>query len=519
MRDRRSRTICVQLAVLLLITLTTTANLQYSGRHHNQHHLPRDDFDDDDPDMNTLTSAHRHWLRWVRVESVKRGILQQLGLTEAPKPPPRHNNHTNSASRLPASPGGGDDDIDDVIDDHHVMAAYQRSLMETASRSRSVHATGNDVTYDDDDDESTAVVPPAKQFYSFKGLIVAGADCSQTNVRPVRFRVEIPEPKEASYETVVTSATLRMRRRRTAAASRTTSNRPRFFRVSIYHVVYDGLPPRRHLDDVVNDTAATPEIVRRHHVTSQTGRIYDDDDDEEEVEMVASGHGRWEEYDVTSAVERQLRTYGGKAGVLDLEVKVVGCDEEGQAVEGLEVGEWCQFEDADEPVDDNERPKRHGHPPLLNVLTRDRPVASHRQSRRSRRSVVPGSSETSNPAGGTETLCTPGDGEDRCCRRSLWISFREIGWDNWIMAPDGYRAYYCEGSCPAGHLPAHNYAAIRQLLLLAGLGGSGGRGAPPIPVPTCSATRLSPLPIAHYLNGRRVVSIFDNMVVDECRCA
>lgn len=38
-------------------------------------------------------------------------------------------------------------------------------------------------------------------------------------------------------------------------------------------------------------------------------------------------------------------------------------------------------------------------------------------------------------------------GVTECCREKLYISFAEIGWDNWILHPPGYNAYFCRGSC------------------------------------------------------------------------
>ena len=35
-----------------------------------------------------------------------------------------------------------------------------------------------------------------------------------------------------------------------------------------------------------------------------------------------------------------------------------------------------------------------------------------------------------------------------CCRDHLHVSFSQIGWDSWIIAPPGYNAYYCKGGCP-----------------------------------------------------------------------
>lgn len=40
-----------------------------------------------------------------------------------------------------------------------------------------------------------------------------------------------------------------------------------------------------------------------------------------------------------------------------------------------------------------------------------------------------------------------GSGVTQCCRDSLYISFQDIGWSDWILAPQGFHAYYCRGSC------------------------------------------------------------------------
>lgn len=38
-------------------------------------------------------------------------------------------------------------------------------------------------------------------------------------------------------------------------------------------------------------------------------------------------------------------------------------------------------------------------------------------------------------------------GMTSCCRDKLFISFADIGWDDWILHPPGYEAYFCRGSC------------------------------------------------------------------------
>ena len=138
-----------------------------------------------------------------------------------------------------------------------------------------------------------------------------------------------------------------------------------------------------------------------------------------------------------------------------------------------------------------------------------------RQRRRRRRQRRPGRRQRERRSTGDDLQrhadCRRGDGETRCCRYPLWVSFREIGWNRWILAPDGYRAYYCDGACPPRHRVATHYAGIRALV-----NGIRPDAAPP---PCCAATRMAPLTIAHYnRDGRAVVSVFDDMIVDECMC-
>ena len=37
-----------------------------------------------------------------------------------------------------------------------------------------------------------------------------------------------------------------------------------------------------------------------------------------------------------------------------------------------------------------------------------------------------------------------------CGLKSKTVNFNEIGWDQWIVAPIGYKMSYCEGSCQFG---------------------------------------------------------------------
>lgn len=42
-------------------------------------------------------------------------------------------------------------------------------------------------------------------------------------------------------------------------------------------------------------------------------------------------------------------------------------------------------------------------------------------------------------------VCHPGS--KGCCKESLYVDFKTIGWDDWIIMPQGYHANFCRGSC------------------------------------------------------------------------
>ena len=66
--------------------------------------------------------------------------------------------------------------------------------------------------------------------------------------------------------------------------------------------------------------------------------------------------------------------------------------------------------------------------------------------------------------------CQPQSKE--CCRERLFVSFKEIHWDNWILEPRGYHAYRCKGSCASFLHKENPHSIIRQVCLpLWGVGG------------------------------------------------
>lgn len=108
----------------------------------------------------------------------------------------------------------------------------------------------------------------------------------------------------------------------------------------------------------------------------------------------------------------------------------------------------------------------------------------------------------------------PPAGGHVCKPRRLYISFGDVGWEHWIIAPQGYMANYCLGECPfplAEELNSTNHAILQTIVHSLDPEGT--------PQPCCVPVRLSPISILYYDNDDNVVlRHYEDMVVDECGC-
>ncbi|NWR94549.1 DERR protein, partial [Furnarius figulus] len=134
----------------------------------------------------------------------------------------------------------------------------------------------------------------------------------------------------------------------------------------------------------------------------------------------------------------------------------------------------------------------------LLVVTLSQQCQAARMRRRRRRSAEHAPVTPSN-------LCKP---------RRLYISFSDVGWENWIIAPQGYLANYCRGECPfplTAELNSTNHAVLQTMVHSLDPQGT--------PQPCCVPVRLSPISILYYDNSDNVVlRHYEDMVVDECGC-
>lgn len=101
-----------------------------------------------------------------------------------------------------------------------------------------------------------------------------------------------------------------------------------------------------------------------------------------------------------------------------------------------------------------------------------------------------------------------------CRRHNLYVDFMDVGWNDWIVAPPGYHAYFCHGECPfpmADHLNSTNHAIVQTLVNSVSPG--------KVPRACCVPTDLSPISMLYLDESETVVlKNYKDMVVEGCGC-
>ncbi|XP_031604822.1 inhibin beta A chain-like [Oreochromis aureus] len=112
------------------------------------------------------------------------------------------------------------------------------------------------------------------------------------------------------------------------------------------------------------------------------------------------------------------------------------------------------------------------------------------------------------------------DGKIRiCCKREFYVNFKDIGWSDWIIAPAGYHANYCEGDCPnhmasIGSSPLSFHSTVINHYRM--------RGYSPFQniKSCCVPTRLRAMSMLYYNEEQKIIKKdIQNMIVEECGCS
>ncbi|XP_053678554.1 protein 60A-like [Anopheles nili] len=109
----------------------------------------------------------------------------------------------------------------------------------------------------------------------------------------------------------------------------------------------------------------------------------------------------------------------------------------------------------------------------------------------------------------------PSYDQHKSCRiQQLYVSFKDLQWHEWIIAPEGYGAYYCSGECNFpmnAHMNATNHAIVQTLVHL--------NHPTKVPKPCCAPTKLIPISVLYHIDEANVnLKKYKNMVVKSCGC-
>ena len=102
----------------------------------------------------------------------------------------------------------------------------------------------------------------------------------------------------------------------------------------------------------------------------------------------------------------------------------------------------------------------------------------------------------------------------KCQRRTLYVSFQNLGWTDWVIAPEGYSAFFCNGDCSfplEKSMNATNHAIVQTLVNL--------MNPSTVPKPCCSPTKLKSISVLYFDESNDVVlKKYQDMVVKSCGC-
>ncbi|XP_053564158.1 inhibin beta B chain-like [Bombina bombina] len=104
-----------------------------------------------------------------------------------------------------------------------------------------------------------------------------------------------------------------------------------------------------------------------------------------------------------------------------------------------------------------------------------------------------------------------------CCRKDYYVDFKDIGWDDWIIKPEGYQINYCMGLCPMHMAGAPGMASSFHTTVLNLIKANNIQTA----VNSCCVpTKRSPLSMLYFDRSNIILKTdIPDMIVEACGCS
>ncbi|OCT74290.1 inhibin beta A chain [Xenopus laevis] len=212
-------------------------------------------------------------------------------------------------------------------------------------------------------------------------------------------------------------------------------------------------------------------------------------------QVVDTRKSGWHTFPIAGSIQRLLNH--GKS-TIDIRVACDQCQEAGATPVLLGKRKKKDDEDKEAGASGAEEEKEQSHRPFLMIVARQTDEHPHKRKKRG-------------------LQC---DGKlSLCCKRHFYVSFKDIGWSDWIIAPPGYHANYCEGDCPShiagttGSSLSFHSTVINQYRL---------RGQSPFTSikSCCVPSKLRAMSMLYYDDGQNIIKKdIQNMIVEECGCS
>lgn len=249
----------------------------------------------------------------------------------------------------------------------------------------------------------------------------------------------------------------------------------------------------------------------------------------------------WVSFDLTQVVIL-WRKSGYTTHRLEVHIQSLGADEEGAIQEAIESGKSVAEVDMDRSVegqhnsvmivfsDDQTRDPKEDKQQLsqmtehengipANMIMTQQPLYGHANINSDRPEqdvqVEPSVLELrSSLIHDTPSRMRRSASSESCRRTPLFVDFKDIGWDSWIIHPLGYEAYKCNGVCTTpmtSEVSPTKHAIVQTRLSL--------RRPERVSAACCVPTKLEPISLLYLDNG--VITLnheYEGMVVAECGC-